>query len=111
MNADPASFHHSESLPHGPTIRLRAIRPSDREQISDQEMVTMVQRLLRNEGWLSGSSTGVNVCGAVEMAHQLGPGHRIVTMLCDGGSKYRSRLFNSQWLKTKGLTRYQTSRH
>ena len=72
-------------------------------QVSDQDMVTMVHRLLREEGWLFGSSTGVNVCGAVEVAHQLGPGHRIVTILCDGGSKYRSRLFNREWLATKGL--------
>ena len=72
-------------------------------QISDQDMVTMVHRLLREEGWLFGSSTGVNVCGAVEVARKLGPGHRIVTVLCDGGGKYRSRLFNTEWLKTKGL--------
>jgi cysteine synthase A len=72
-------------------------------QISDQNMVTMVHRLLREEGWLFGSSTGVNVCGAVEVARKLGPGHRIVTMLCDGGARYRSRLFNPEWLKTKGL--------
>jgi len=72
-------------------------------QISDQDMVTMVHRLLREEGWLFGSSTGVNVCGALEVARKLGPGHRIVTMLCDGGSKYRARLFNREWLATKGL--------
>jgi cysteine synthase A len=72
-------------------------------QVSDQDMVTMVHRLLREEGWLFGSSTGVNVCGAVEVARKLGPGHRIVTMLCDGGARYRSRLFNQEWLAAKGL--------
>ena len=72
-------------------------------QISDQDMVTMVYRLLREEGWLFGSSTGLNVCGAVEVARKLGPGHTVVTMLCDGGSKYQSRLFNEQWLAQKGL--------
>ena len=72
-------------------------------QISDQDMVTMVHRLLREEGWLFGSSTGVNVCGALEVARKLGPGHRIVTMLCDGGGKYRTRLFNREWLAAKGL--------
>jgi len=72
-------------------------------QISDQDMVTMVHRLLREEGWLFGSSTGVNVCGALEVARKLGPGHRIVTMLCDGGGKYRARLFNREWLAAKGL--------
>jgi len=72
-------------------------------QVADQDMVTMVHRLLREEGWLFGSSTGVNVCGAVEVARKLGPGHRIVTILCDDGSKYRSRLFNQEWLAEKGL--------
>ncbi|MCP4332258.1 MAG: cysteine synthase A [Gammaproteobacteria bacterium] len=72
-------------------------------QISDQDMVTMVHRLLREEGWLFGSSTGVNVCGAFEVARKLGPGHRIVTMLCDGGGKYRARLFNREWLAAKDL--------
>jgi len=72
-------------------------------QISDQDMVTMVHRLLREEGWLFGSSTGINVCGALEVARKLGPGHRIVTMLCDGGGKYRARLFNREWLAAKGL--------
>jgi len=72
-------------------------------QVTDQDMVTMVYQLLREEGWLLGSSTAVNVCGAVEVARKLGPGHTIVTMLCDGGGKYRSSLFNSEWLAEKGL--------
>jgi len=72
-------------------------------QVFDQEMVTMVYRLLREEGWYFGSSTGVNVCGAIEIANQLGPGHTIVTMLCDGGGKYQARLFNEEWLAEKGL--------
>jgi len=72
-------------------------------QVSDQDMVTMVYRLLREEGWLFGSSTGINVCGAVRVARKLGPGHTVVTMLCDGGGKYRSRLFNEEWLAEKGL--------
>jgi cysteine synthase A len=72
-------------------------------RVSDQDMVTMVHRLLREEGWFFGSSTGINVRGAIEVAHQLGPGHRIVTVLCDGGGKYRSKLFNREWLASKGL--------
>ena len=63
----------------------------------------MVYRLLREEGWWFGSSTGINICGAIEVAHKLGPGHTIVTMLCDGGAKYRSSLFNLEWLLEKGL--------
>jgi len=72
-------------------------------QVSDQDMVDMVYRLLREEGWLLGSSSGINVCGAVEVARKLGPGHTIVTVLCDGGAKYRSSLFNREWLLEKGL--------
>ncbi len=72
-------------------------------QISDQDMVDTVYRLLREEGWLFGSSTGINVCGAIEVARRLGPGHRIVTMLCDGGGKYRSSLYNRDWLTQKGF--------
>ena len=72
-------------------------------QISDQEMVNTVYRLLRREGWFFGSSTGVNVYGAIEVAMKLGPGHTVVTMLCDGGGKYQSRLFNETWLAEQGL--------
>ena len=72
-------------------------------QISDQDMVDTVYRLLREEGWFLGSSTGVNVYGAIEVARRLGPGHIIVTVLCDGGGKYRSRLYNRQWLAQKGF--------
>jgi len=72
-------------------------------QVSDQDMVTMVYRLLREEGWLFGSSTGINVCGAIQVARKLGPGHTVVTMLCDGGGKYQSRLYNKKWLTEKDL--------
>ena len=72
-------------------------------QVPDQDMVDMVYRLLREEGWFFGSSTGVNVCGAVEVARRLGPGHTVVTILCDGGHKYRSTLFDRDWLAAKGL--------
>jgi hypothetical protein len=63
----------------------------------------MVYRLLREEGWFFGSSTGLNVAAAVRIAQSLGPGHRIVTILCDGGGKYQSRLFNREWLAGRGL--------
>jgi cysteine synthase A len=72
-------------------------------QVSDQDMINMVFKLLREEGWFFGSSTGINVCGAIEVAKKLGPGHTVVTMLCDGGAKYQSRLFNEQWLSEQGL--------
>ena len=76
----------------------------DAVQISDQEMVAMVYRMLREDGWFFGSSTGINLCAAVEVARQMGPGHTIVTMLCDDGSKYRSRLFNPDFLSEKNLS-------
>ncbi len=73
-------------------------------QIPDQDMVDIVYRLLREDGWFMGSSSGINLCGAVKVAERLGPGHKIVTMLCDDGSKYQSRLYNSDFLMEKGLT-------
>ena len=72
-------------------------------QVTDQDMVDMVYRLLRNEGWFLGSSTGINVCGAATVARKLGPGHTVVTVLCDGGGKYQSRLFNKTFLEEQGL--------
>ncbi|MDH3634799.1 MAG: cysteine synthase A [Gammaproteobacteria bacterium] len=73
-------------------------------QIADQDAVDMVYRLLHEEGLFLGSSSGVNVCGALEVARELGPGHTVVTVLCDGGGKYRSSLFNREWLAQKSLT-------
>ncbi len=75
----------------------------DAVQISDQDTVSMVYRMLRKEGWFFGSSTGVNLAAAVRVARDLGPGHSVVTMLCDGGGKYQSRLFNPEWLAERGL--------
>ena len=63
----------------------------------------MVYRMLHEDGWFFGSSTGINLCAAVAIAKKLGPGHKIVTMLCDDGSKYQSRLFNPEFLADKGL--------
>jgi cysteine synthase A len=71
--------------------------------VTDVECVDMVYRLLREEGLFLGSTSGVNVAAAVQLARRLGPGHTIVTVLCDGGAKYQSRLFNRKWLEEKGL--------
>ncbi len=73
-------------------------------QIPDQAMVDLVYRILREEGWFLGSSSGINICGAIEVAKKLGPGHTVVTMLCDTGNKYQSRLFNPEWLATQNLS-------
>jgi cysteine synthase A len=74
--------------------------------VSDAETVHYVYRLLRDEGLFLGSSSGVNVAGAVRVARRLGPGHTIVTVLCDGGSKYGTRLFDRRWLEERGLAGY-----
>ncbi len=85
------------------TDNLAGTQIDDAVQISDQQTVTMVYRLLREEGWFFGSSTGLNVSAAVQVARDLGPGHTVVTVLCDGGGKYQSRLFNRSWLAERGL--------
>jgi len=71
--------------------------------VTDVEAVGTVHRLLREEGLFLGSAAGVNVAAAVAVARQMGPGHRIVTVLCDSGHKYQSRLYNRDWLEQKGL--------
>jgi len=71
--------------------------------IPDTDTVRHVYRLLREEGLYLGSTSGVNVAAAVQVAKKLGPGHTVVTILCDSGVKYQSRLFNKQWLSDKGL--------
>ncbi|MEI8298389.1 MAG: cysteine synthase A [Pseudomonadota bacterium] len=71
--------------------------------VTDQEAVATVYALLRSEGLFLGSASGVNVAGAVRVARELGPGHTIVTILCDGGQRYQSRLYSRAWLAEKGL--------
>jgi cysteine synthase A len=71
--------------------------------VEDPETVAMVYRLLHEEGLFLGSTSGINVAAAVRVARELGPGHTVVTVLCDGGAKYVSRLFDRNWLVEKGL--------
>src|SRR5579862_115037 len=85
------------------TANLQGAPIDDAVHIEDAETVRYVYRLLREEGLFVGSTSGINVAAAVHVAHQLGPGHRIVTMVCDTGAKYLSRLFNREWLAQKGL--------
>jgi cysteine synthase A len=72
-------------------------------QVSDAEGVAVIFDLLKNEGLCLGGSSGINVAGAIKLAKELGPGHTIVTMLCDFGTRYQSKLFNPAFLKEKGL--------
>jgi len=71
--------------------------------IEDAESVSTVFALLRQEGLFVSSTSGINVAAALRVARELGPGHVVVTMLCDSGAKYLSRLFNPEWLALKGL--------
>ena len=86
------------------TENLAPAKIDDAVQVDDQEMVDMVYRLLHQEGWFFGSSSGINLGAAVKIAKDLGPGHTIVTILCDGGSKYQSRLYNPDFLAGRDLT-------
>jgi cysteine synthase A len=72
-------------------------------RIPDEESVAVVFDLIRDEGLVMGGSTGVNVAGAIRMAKELGPGHTIVTLLCDYGQRYASKLFNPAFLRSKDL--------
>ncbi len=72
-------------------------------QIPDDEAIPMVYDLIRNEGLVLGGSSGINVIGAVRLARELGPGHTIVTILCDSALRYTERLFNREFLQSKGL--------
>jgi cysteine synthase A len=78
--------------------------PIDKQfRISDEEGLVWVRRLLAEEGLCLGLSSGINVAGAVALGRQLGPGKRIVTILCDTGFRYLSTLYNPEWMKSKNL--------
>jgi cysteine synthase A len=78
--------------------------PVDRAyQIPDEEAVPVVFDLLEHEGLCLGGSSGVNVAGAIRMAKDMGPGHTIVTVLCDYGTRYQSKLFNPDFMRAKNL--------
>ena len=85
------------------TANMQDAPIDDAIHIEDPETVRFVYRLLREEGLFVSSTTGINVAAAVRVARDLGPGHTVVTVLCDTGSKYLSRLFNREWLAQKNL--------
>lgn len=72
-------------------------------QISDAEALPLIFDLLKHEGLCLGTSSGINVAGAIRLAKQMGPGHTIITVLADFGTRYQSKLFNVEFLKSKGL--------
>ena len=85
------------------TKNLEGFTPDVSYNISDAEALPFVFDLLRHEGLVLGGSSGINIAGAVRMARDLGPGHTIVTILCDYGTRYQSKLFNPDFLRSKGL--------
>lgn len=85
------------------TANLDGFTPDMSFNIPDAEAVPIVFDLLANEGLVLGGSSGVNVAGAMRMAREMGPGHTIVTILCDYGTRYQSKLFNPAFLREKGL--------
>ncbi len=85
------------------TANLEGLSVDHPFQIPDAEGIPVVFDLLRHEGLCMGLSTGINVAGAIRLARELGPGHTIVTILCDYGSRYQSKLFNPTFLREKGL--------
>ncbi|MBD1920655.1 cysteine synthase A [Microcoleus sp. FACHB-831] len=86
------------------TANMEGVPLDDAIQIHDIDAVRAIYQLLRKDGLFMGGSVGINVAAAVALAKQMGPGHTIVTILCDGGSRYQSRLFNREWLASKGLS-------
>ena len=85
------------------TANIEGAPIDDAYQISDAEALPVVFDLLLEEGLCLGGSSGINIAGAMHMARELGPGHTIVTILCDFGTRYQSKLFNPEFLQEKGL--------
>jgi len=94
----------SEGIGQGRVTRNLEDAPIDNAyQISDVEMLEVVFDLLQHEGLCVGGSTGINVAGAMKVARELGPGHTIVTLLCDYGTRYHSKIFNPAFLRERNL--------
>ncbi len=85
------------------TANLEGIMLDESFRIGDAEAVAIVFQLVTEEGLALGGSSGVNIAGAIHLARQMGPGHTIVTILCDLGSRYQSKLYNPAFLREKGL--------
>ncbi len=85
------------------TANLAEFKPDHSFFIPDEESLAITFAMLKDEGLALGMSSGVNVAGAIRLARELGPGRTIVTMLCDPATRYQSRLFNPEFLRSKGL--------
>ena len=85
------------------TANLEGFTPDFSYRVSDAESLPYLFDLVENEGLCLGGSTAINIAGAVKLARDLGPGHTVVTILCDYGNRYQSKLFNPDFLASKGL--------
>ena len=85
------------------TENLKHLIVDNAVRIKDKEALEMIFKLLKEEGLFLGGSSGINVCGAIKMAEKLGPGRNIVTILCDSGQRYQSKIWNKSFLKSKDL--------
>ncbi|MDB9493219.1 cysteine synthase A [Spirulina major CS-329] len=88
------------------TGNMEGVPIDDAIQIDDKECVRVLYQLLEKEGLFMGGSVGINVAAAYALAKEMGPGHTIATVLCDGGSRYQSKLYNPDWLVSRGLYPY-----
>ena len=85
------------------TANLEGLEVDRAYRIPDAEMLEVIYELAEHEGLVMGGSTGVNVAGAIRLARDIGPGHTIVTVLCDQGARYQSKIFNPAFLRERGL--------
>jgi cysteine synthase A len=85
------------------TANLEEFSPDFSWQVPDEEALPIVFDLVQEEGMCLGGSTGINIAGAIRLARELGPGHTIVTILADYGTRYQSKLFNPEFLRSKNL--------
>ncbi|MCT7957905.1 cysteine synthase A [Laspinema palackyanum] len=86
------------------TKNMEGVPIDDAIQVDDQEAIRVIYQLLQKDGLFMGGSVGINVGAAVALAQEMGPGHTLVTVLCDSGQRYQSRLYDRQWLASKGLS-------
>ncbi|MEO9823307.1 MAG: cysteine synthase A [Paracoccaceae bacterium] len=100
----PAGNSITEGIGQGRiTANLDGFTPDFVYKVADAEAMPIVYDLLQNEGLCLGGSSGINVAGAIRLAREMGPGHTIVTILCDYGTRYQSKMFNPDFLREKGL--------
>ncbi len=85
------------------TANLEGLRTDFAYRCNDEEALAILYDLVMEEGLCLGGSAGINIAGAVRMAREMGPGHTIVTILCDYGNRYQSKLYNPEFLRSKGL--------